>query len=348
MQHPVLYLGLMGFDAASELAVRRWVAGNAAHARKDSEPEATDHPVWQVVDFSEADALLIRGEGVSQGFGSSLQFKSISSNPSFPSTALGVQLDGIKLPFALSDIGHLQSLGVDAKNHPVFDPHSAVSMMQTVRHFENMLRPLRTLYALAMELTARHEELDALHTFHLERNGGLDAVIDPPNRRVFLRSGLRPVDIESDTWLRRPKSANFAPAHFMECNMEELAWVFAMHCGALDLPKRYAAKPIHMRRNPRVRASLLYPRHAQLLDVMWQNPSTLQDLQKRLSASAHWIERDLFALYLTRSISTSAPAKQPGDHSTQPPSEFDNTGKWILHRMSRRMNTMNGELGPLY
>jgi hypothetical protein len=347
MQHPQLYLGLMGFDGPSEAAVKRWLAANAVEVKKNASPLAEQRPIWQAVNFREADALLIRGAGVVQGFGQQLQF-----NPALrlaqPLAPLGVELDSLKLPFAISDISHLTRLGIEVKDHATFDLSSAANMLHTLQHLETLLRPLRTLFSLAIELTERREELDGGHTFHLERNGGLDAIIDPPNRRVLLRPGTRPVDIEADSWLRRPKSANFAPSHFMECGMDEVAWVFAMHCTETDLPKRYLSKPIHMRHNPRVRTSLLYPRHAALLDRLWQGPATLEQLQKDLPASAHLHERDLFGLYLTRSISTSAGPGVKNNDDVPASGAFDTTGKWMLKSVGQRMNTMTGELQSLF
>ncbi len=346
MQHPRLYLGLMGFDASSEAAVRSWLENYGAELKKGDADEAEQQPVWQVVDFSEADALLIRGAGVAQGFASHLQFDRALQNAK-EKAPLGAELDGIRLPFALSDIVHLQSLGIDVKTYPMFDLGSAASMSGTLQHFETILRPLCALFALAKELTDRREELDGSHTFHLEQNGRLDAIIDAPQRRVLMRPGTRPVDINADAWLRRPKSANFAPAHFMECSMDEVAWVYAMHCHQSELPKRYLIKPIHVRRNPRVRTSLLYPRHAALLDRLWLQPSTLEQLQRVLPSIAHLLERDLFGLYLTRSISTASQSDPASDGSSLP-GTFDTTGKWLLQRVGQRMNTMAGELQSLF
>jgi hypothetical protein len=343
MQHPVLFLGLMGFDAASEAALTRWVSDNAAQARKNAKADAIQKPIWQVVGVQEADALLIQGAGVAHGSGSKLQFDPALSKPT--GSPAGVHLDAIKQPFALSDVEHLQALTIDVKNRLVFNPGNAPSLLETLQHFETILRPLRTLYALAMELTARHEELDNTHTFHLEHNGGLNAVIDPPNRRVFVRSSIQPTDIDGSAWLRRPKSANFAPSHFLQCTMDELAWVFAMHCESVDLPKRYTLKPIGLRRNPHVRASMMSPRHAKLIETLLKSPSKLSELQHKLTDSAPWIERDLFALYLTRSISTQLSMLQHDGHSTQQPSESGDNGTWMLHRMNRLIKTITGGLG---
>jgi hypothetical protein len=346
MQHPQLYLGLMGFDAASEAQVRRWLATNAAQARSAASAEADQHPVWQVVDFREADALLIRGAGVAQGFGTHLQFQP-KLQADQPSAPLGADLASIKLPFALSDVTHLQALGIQAAGHPIFDPNQDASMLHTMQQMETILRPLRSLFTLAVELTERQQELETDHTYHLERNGGLDAIIDLPGRRVLLRPGTRPVDMGADAWLRRPRSANFAPSHFVACSLDEVGWVFAMHCTDFDLPKRYRSKPIHIRHNPRVRSSLLYPRHAALIDQLWRSPTTLERLQKEQPEQAAWLERDVFALYLTRCISTQKPSDASGEASSLP-GNFDNTNPWMLQRMGQRMNTLTGELQSLF
>jgi hypothetical protein len=346
MQHPLLYLGLMGFDAPTEALVRTWLAENAEQAQRSGDAEDDQHPMWQVVDVREADALLICGAGVKSGFGAHLQFDP-ALQALHPNSPLGADLDSIKLPFALSDVGHLQGLGLRVKEGPVFDAASPASLLRTIQHFETLLRPLRSLFALAVELTERRDELSSDHTHHLEHNGALDAIIDAPKRRVFMRPGTRPVDIHGDAWMRRPKSANFAPAHFLECSMDEVAWVFAMHSTAPNLPKRYESKSIHVRHNPRVRTSLLYPRHSVLLDRLWQGPVAMAQLQAELPGTAHLLGRDLFGLYITRSISTSKAPEASGEHSSLPGS-FDNTSPWSIQHMSRRMNTMAGELQSLF
>jgi hypothetical protein len=345
MEHPQLYLGMMGFDAANQKAVLRWLAGHAQQTQASAQAQGDPKPIWQAVEVQEADALLICGAGVSQGFGSNIQFAA-SLQPSSP---LGADLEGIKQPYALSDVSHLQSLGVRVPKAPVFIPNSAASLLLSIQHFETILRPLRALFALAKELTERSEELDGQHTFHLEHGGNLDAIIDAPQRRIFLRPGTRPVDIHTDAWLPRPKSANYAPANFMECGMDEVAWVYAMHCQQPELPKRYVQKPVYVRHNPRVRTSLLYPRHAALMDRLWQQPSNFEALKKDLPHGAHLLERDLFGLYLTRSISTAPQGDMSTDGMSVPPStSFEATGKWMLQRTPQRMNTMAGELQSLF
>jgi hypothetical protein len=343
MNHPLLYLGLIGFDANDEATVRRWLAHNAAQIGNSS---AEAHPIWKLVDFREADALLIRGAGVAQGFGSQLQFLPALQTAQLQ-TPLGLDLAALKPPFALSDGEHLQALGINIKNHPIFNIHQEASMLQTLQYFETILRPLRALFTLAQELTERQQDLDTDHTYHLEHNGTLNAIIDMPRRRVFLRPGTRPVDIAEDAWLRRPKSANFAPPNFMECSLDEVGWVFAMRCQTFELPKRYLSKPIHILHNPRVRSTLLSPRHAALVDQLWLGSAALEQLQKERPELGEWLERDLYALYLTRCISTQKPNGVHGETSSLP-GGFDNTNPWPAQGAGQRMHTLTGDLQPLF
>ncbi len=347
MQHPQLYLGLIGFEPDDHARACSWLKSNAQHARENTQSaEQISHPIWMPVDYQEADALLICGAGVEHGWLTQMQFKPALRKAA--GTPLGLMLEDIKMPYALSHVEHLKSVGAQINDQPIFDLRQEVSMLKTIQYFENVLRPLRSLYAVAVELTARQSEIDANHTFHLEHNGALDAIVDVPQRRVMLRPSSRPVDISEAAWLRRPRSANFAPAQFLECSFEEIAWVFAQHCPQTKLPARYRSKRIYLKRSPRVRSSLLYPRHAALLERLTQGPVSLEELIQLLPGSAGTLERDLYALYLTRSISTTPQqgADKQGSSFIQD-SNLENTGAWMLDRMSRRMNTIADELKPL-
>jgi hypothetical protein len=345
MQQPLLYLGLIGFEPEEELRVRHWLEMHAQQAEASAATADSKFPIWRVVDYRDADALLICGTGVKQGWRSHMEFQASAQQRGAP---LGMQLDALKLPFALSHQSSLHAMGIETGSCPEFDPRQDSSLLKTVQYFEVALRPLRSLYALAMELTQRQSEIDADHTFHLERNGSLQAIVDAPGRRVFLHAAVRPEDVGADAWLRRPRSANFAPAHFLQCSLEEMMWLFALHCGLLDLPERYTRKPIHLRRNPRVRDTLLNARHALLLDRLSISPPTLAQLRQELPKQASWLERDLFALYLTRAISTAAAGPADSPTGGLQDKQFETTGKWMLDRLNRRANTVAADLKPLF
>ena len=341
MQSPLLFLGLIGFDGSSEAAVGRLLS-TVAHARGMVAAHEDQRPIWQIVDVLEADAFLVRGAGVVQVSGTQLQFLP-ALHRTASGAACGVDLNHLKSPYALSDITHLKSLGLSDDGLPVFSMNQETSLLKALQLFEQLLRTERSLYALAVELTERRHEFDADHTYHLERAGHLDAVVDLPQRRVMLRPGIRPTDVSADGWLRRPKSANFAPPHFVECSLIELGWLYAMRRPQVALPERYQSQPIHIKHNPRVRSSLLYPRHSLLVDLLWESPHTMARLAKERPELKPWLMRDLYALYLTRSISTQKPMSLK-DPASSLPSTFGDTQPSLLHRFGQRMNTVSADL----
>jgi hypothetical protein len=350
MQHPRLHVGLMGFDAVAQARVTSWLrareAGVSATDREDDQ-----HPVWEVADFREADALLICGAGVVAGSGKRLEFHAHFQKAYFEAPysqmlhPIGVDLAALKQPFAISDLAHLQGLNIETTNCAVFDLESPALMQQTLRIFEATLRPLRTLFALASELHGRRDELDMDHTFHLERNGILDAIVDAPRHRVLLSPGARPTDMTSDTWARRPKSANYAPKEFLECSMDELAWVYGLYSQQHFAPKRYKSKRIYVRQSPRVRPSLIYARHIALLEHLHQGGATAQQLEQVFPDTAHLLDRDLCALYHVRAITTTAPERRSADVSSLLPlSGYSRSISALSH--DKRLRTINAELSP--
>ncbi|TAG27230.1 MAG: hypothetical protein EAZ37_05770 [Burkholderiales bacterium] len=336
-----MFLGLVGFDSSAEAAVRRLLAA-ISQARGKVGASEDQRPIWQIADVLEADAFLVRGAGVVQVSGTQLQFlpalyRSASGTP------CGVDLGHLKSPFAISDAAHLKSLGLSTDGLSVFNLDHETSLLRALQMFEQLLRTERSLYALAAELTERRDEFDANHTYHLEREGVMDAIVDFPRRRVLLRPGIRPADVSADAWLRRPGSANFAPAHFVECSLIELGWLFAMRCPEVTLPERYQSKPIHIKANPKVRGSLLYPRHSLLIDLLWESPHTMARLSKECPELKPWLTRDIYALYLTRCISTQKPVSSKEPASSLPP-PLDNASPSLLNRLGRNMHTISADL----
>jgi hypothetical protein len=345
MRLPQLYLGLLGFDAAREHALRKMLAAHNQLALKNRDAPFGLQALWSIVNFREADALLVCGAGALSANQSELRFRNdaTSLNDDAP---IAIMLDQVSQPFAISESKRLTELGADLKSYPIFNLAVDTSLPWILRQFESILRPLRSLYALALGLTERRSELDPQCTYHLQLRGRLDAVVDLPCRRVLVRPGARPADLSDTTWERRPGSANFAPAHFLECTLAEITWLFAMHCPQIDLPPRYQNKPFWLRRNPDVRSSLLYPRHTVLLDRICDGPVSLGDLPSDLAIEPHLVKRDIYALFLIRAISTSGPLDDPlAAHSI--PNEDQDDGKSMLNRMGQSMKTVTDKLRPL-
>ncbi len=345
MRLPQLYLGLLGFDVERATVLRKALAEHNKLALQNKEGTLGFQALWMIVDFREADALLVCGAGAISAAGSQLRFRSdqLTLNDEAP---LAIMLDQVSQPFAISDPKRLMELGADMKTYPVFNLSVETSLPLTLRQFESILRPLRSMYALALDLTARRDKLDPKFTYHLEIRGRLDAVVDFPGRRVLVRPGARPADLSEAAWQRRPSSANFAPPHFLECTLSEITWLFAMHCPRIDLPSRYQKKPFWLRRTPDVRSTLLYPRHSVLLDRICHGASSLDDLPLDMAIEPHLVERDIYALFLIRAISTSGPVDDPL-MAPSIPNENHEDGKWLLDRMGQNMKTITDKLQPL-
>jgi hypothetical protein len=345
MRIPQLYLGLIGFDANAERVVRQFLLDHAKQTQAEKGTAPGRQVMWSIADFREADALLIYGATAIAGAGDHVRFQSPQFEMSHQAP-LGVQISDIAQPFAISHPAHLKELGVDVKSYPVFDLRVPASLPMTLRQFEAVLRPLRNLYTLAVELTIRREKLQPQYTYHLESKGRVDAIIDMTERVVMLRPGTRTADLTAATWLKRPASANYAPEHFLRCALAELTWLFAMHCKEPDLPRRYLTKPIYLHALPNIRSSLLYPRHALLLDELAANPHTIDELGVSLPHHARWMMRDIYALFLLRAISTSGPIDDPLAVPSIP-NETDGDARYLLNRMGHHLQTMRAGLGPL-
>jgi hypothetical protein len=324
MQHPQLNLGLLGCSEQQRSQVRNHLAHNGMQAIEDAtQDQPASHPVWQITDFREANALLVNTEHAHIDNDQVLRFYSHPDHPS----VVGVRPAELTLPYAVC--GELSPAieNIIPSSSPRVALSDERSIVHALQYFEAALRPLRCLYALSHMLVERREELDNKHTFHLMRNAMLDVVIDVPQRRVMLRDGLRPVDLDDAAWEPRPPSANHLPQGFAVWMMEEVAWVHAMHCRQPDLPARYMRKLLYLRRTPRVRASMIYPRHAELIEVLGQEPCTYEQLATLLPERRAQLQRDLYALYVCRAITTNAdgafqsdsgsgshPASAPGMH----------------------------------
>jgi hypothetical protein len=321
MHHPQLNLGLLGFTPEQRAQVQSYVAQNTAQAAAGAPDDGGEpvfkNPVWQITGFREANALLLNTGHARADDAQIVRF----SSGTHSADALGVRLTELAVPYALCG-GVSPPIDVLAtRSAPRVALEDERSVVLALQHFEAALRPLRTVYALAQELIQRRSELDNKHTYHLMRRGTLDVIVDVPQRRVLVRDGLRPFDLDEAAWQPRPMSANSLPMGFSVWMLEEVAWIHALHCHAFNLPGRYRRKPLHLRRMPRVRASLIYPRHADLLEALGKEGCDYDSLVALHPEHADQLKRDLYALYVCRAITTNPDGVTMSDSpaSSQPP-----------------------------
>ncbi len=120
---------------------------------------------------------------------------------------MGIRPSELTLPYAISGDMSPDVAAIVTERAPNTMLYDQRSIIQTLQYFEANLRPLRTLYALAAMVQERRHEIDAKRTYHLERHGVFDAIIDLPGARVMVRDGLRPFDLDASNWLTRPMHA---------------------------------------------------------------------------------------------------------------------------------------------
>jgi hypothetical protein len=323
MQHPLLNLGVIGFSAEQRALILAQLNLNKA----GQSAEEPDHPVWQMTDYREANALLVNAQHIARADAQGLHFHTSSD----ANAMVGLRPSELNVPYAIS--GTLRPeiaamVASAAPNTQLYDKHSVVL---TLQYFESALRPLRTAFALAYDMTERTSELDDRHVFHIERDSQLQAILDVPNQRVMVREGLRPRDLEEAIWSPRPRSANSLPVGFVVWAAEELGWLLAMHGASASIPSRYFSKSIYLRRMPRVRAHMLYPRHTLLLELLSQQGWKFVDLLSAVGYSDELLRRDLYALYLCHAITTTVRKLPTGVVPSGPPSLGDGQSPLSSH-----------------
>lgn len=311
MQQPRFNLGLLGFSKAQRQWVENYLAPQPAPPSQRGHADGAElsEPLWQIADFQEANALLINTQHARLDGQQMVRFGADASEPD--AGVLGVNPADLSIPYALTGKITPAIASAVADNTPQVTLQDDASLLKALQYCAASLRTLRTLYALALHLLERREELDEGHTYHLSRSGVLDAIVDVPGQRVMVRPGLRPFELADAVWEPRPASANSLPPGFAVWLMEELAWVYALHRTHVALPERYLREPIYLRRTPRVRAAMFYPRHLQLLELLGQQPCDYDRLHQAFPFRTAQLKRDLYALYLCRAITTNLRRARP-------------------------------------
>jgi hypothetical protein len=298
MQHPRFNLAAIGFSAEQRILIKAQLdAHTSAILAEADHDDQGSRAVWQLSHYDEAHALLLNQESAYWSEAHDLRFHAGDD----ASGVLAIVPDQLRIPFAVSGQSQL-ALGTAVPHVMLHDPHSLAQMLA---YFCRNLQTLCTLYALAYEVNERQQELDATHVYHLGSETALDAIVDIPMQRVMLRPGLEVNDIALAIWSSRPASANSPPVDFVSWTWQELDWVRTLYGKSLSLPDRYFVKMIHLRRLPRVRASMFYPRHNRLFELLNQQCWKFLDLAAAVGYDELLLRRDLYALYRCQAITTT-------------------------------------------
>jgi hypothetical protein len=298
MEHPKLNLGLVGFSATQRMALATMVL---AHQNKNRYAKTNaDHCAWQLVDATEADALLINVARSIEGPHNVLRVYSDATHPG----PLGITLSELSLPFAVAYLDALPAHLLPPDKVHAVDVTSYQSVLDALQYFETVLHPLRALFMFAQQMLAWRSELDVRQIYQLVRPVGLLAVVNFPENIVWLKDGTGPADLGGSVWKSHHLEDDIELSGFTAWTLEEASWIFAKHSFEVQLPQRYFDHPIYYRRQLRVRASLLYPRQIELLEQLSRRPLHYEELAAVDSIDTAQLKHDLYALYMCRAITT--------------------------------------------
>jgi hypothetical protein len=298
MEHPKLNLGSVGFSASQRMALATMLLAYQNQNRQ-AKP-AMGHPVWQLTDYREANALILNLARSEEGPDQILRFYSDPSHPN----PIGVTLSDLSVPFAVAHLDtQLPKANLVPEVHAV-DVDSYASVLAALQRFETVLQPLLTVFAFAQHIQDRGSDLDIRQTYRLVQRTGMLALIDLPQHTVWLRDGTAPHELNGCIWQTNPATQTSISEGFTPWTLEETYWIFAQYCHQAKLPKRYLEHPIFFRRRLRVRPSLVYPRQLELLEQLGRKPLRYEDFQGLPSVNMQTLEHDLYALYMCRAITT--------------------------------------------
>jgi hypothetical protein len=300
MEHPKLYLGLVGFSATQRMALATMLR---AHQNQNRKANANaEQCMWQLVDYSEADALLLNAQRSVQGSDQMLRVYSDLAHPS----PIGITVSELTVPFA---VAHADALPEGVKQDPrmqVVDIANYQSFLEMLQHFEAVLNPLRSVYRFALQLMQWRDELNTKLTYQVARPVGALALVDLPHNTVWLRDHIEPTDLDECVWSECPPITSRDTKGFTAWTLEEVFWIVAKHSMQSRLPSRYMDNPIYFRRLLRVRSSLVYPRQIELLEQLARRPQRYEDLAALPSVDVPQLTHDLYALYMCHAITTDS------------------------------------------
>ncbi len=303
---PVLRLGLAGFSAAQQEAVRSALS----HA-------ATGAAHWELVELDTADAWWINGRRTQL-----VENGCIRVAPAEGGRSLRVHLADVDRPMAFAT-----PLPPAITTPYTFDVDSQKSMGKVLERFEAWLAPLSAQFCLAAHVV-EHQSALRPGIYDVSSSAGLLAVVDLRGEvGVLPTAGL--AEFDEAVWGLR-SGAQAMPEHFARCSLSHLVWQYATRTKRDLLPNHYRTGLLYFRRAPRIAQRLLRDPHLLLMRELVLGPATFLTLRKRTGLAEDQLAHELAALYFVGTITSNPkraavpprPAEyidsHPGPHSNLP------------------------------
>jgi hypothetical protein len=286
---PVLRLGLAGFSADQEAAVRSVVA-------------ASKMTQWQFGAMAGADAWVVNGQ-CTQHLGGG-RIRVASRQPGGRSVQL--QLEGGARPVAFAS-----PLPPSLEAGLLLDVARPESILEAISVFEFVLAPQAVQYQLAALIVDQQEALGS-GAFEVRAKGHLIATVDMRGEAAVLPSA-RATNFESAVWRRVERDRLEVPPNFARVTLSELMWRYVCRTSRAEvLPERYKVRPIFFRRAPRVEAVLVAEEHLLVMRELAARPSPFEELRERVGLEEATLSRVLAALYYVGSITCTKARAAPG------------------------------------
>ncbi|MES2939333.1 MAG: hypothetical protein V4864_16725 [Pseudomonadota bacterium] len=283
LELPVLRLGLAGFSAEQQDAVRAVVGGVVAFGAS-----------WEVSSFADADAWWISGQRTQL-----LPDGTLRVGPGTPSgRSLQLNLADVDRPVAFAR--PLPGAGFSPAY--AFDQADRTQQKAVLERFAGWLQPLISQFALASVVIDQYAALGG-GSFQVLFNGRLIAVVNMRGDVGVLPSAAL-LDFQDALWRRVSEPAE-VPTGFVRTSLSQLMWQFAMRTRRDMLPPRYRTASLYFRRPPRLAHRLLKDSHLLLMRELASAPATLRELAKRTGMDETLAAHGLAALYLVGTITSN-------------------------------------------
>jgi hypothetical protein len=286
---PVLQLGLAGFSAEQQEALRASLAQASAGELE-----------WEIGRFDAADAWWINGART-QLVGDA----TIRVTPAIPtSRAVQLHLPDIDRPVAFA----LPMAQPELEPTYCFDPASQEGISALLAEFERWLQPLTAQFCLASHFV-EHQSALGRGVFEVSLSGRLLAVVDM-HGEVGVLPGVNPTDFEDAEWRRRVPAFGI-PEDFVTSSLSQLMWQYCLRTQRDLLPRHYRRGLLYFRRPPRLPQRVVRDSHLLLMRELATAPATFETLRLRTGMPAAQLAHDLAALYFVGSITSNVKRAGP-------------------------------------
>jgi hypothetical protein len=281
METAVLRLGLIGFSASEQEAIR----GVAAGFRQAD---------WLCVGPDGADAWLVNGKRAVWAHGQHVRVTGTDA----AGRATAILIDSTSRPTAFADGAAAQLLAP-----LLFDMSRPETLVPVLRQLDSKLHGAKTCFWTAAHLIAHHATTGKA-LFELRAGPELLAVVDMKGEVA-----VSPVAPESSfdkaAWKHRARKSVLVPDHFRRCALAQLMWQYTTRTRQELLPERYRDGSIFFRRPPRVGPELISDVHLSITRQLALGPTSLPELQKALAIEERIASRALADLYFVGSITSN-------------------------------------------